>query len=983
MAISNYRAVGLFLRMNKGDSLTDKEQRLLSEVKELDLSTDLRTKQINSLKGLGSFTKLQSLDLSYTQVSSLNELSGLINLKTLNLRGTKVRSLDGLRELTKLETLNLSGTEVTTLDVCCYLKKLQSLDLSNTSINYWDCLSKLTQLLKLNLSYSQVRSLECIRELRKLKTLNLSYTQVRSRSLECIRELRNLETLNLSYTQVSSLNDLSGLMNLKTLNLRRTKVRSLRCIKELRNLETLDLQETEVSSLEELALLDKLTKLCISKIKISSIPQWLIARELSFYPNEENGGKKGVYMKDVQLSEQPVSLFSQSRELIEAYYKEAEPSPLNEAKVIFLGDGGVGKTYSIYRITHKGKQPPSLKTTPGVNITPYECEGSATNINFWDFGGQEIMYSMHRCFLTERTCYVVTVTNRWSEVMRQARRWLKNIECFAPDSRVILAVNLWEGVSYSDLDIDVLRTEFTKLTIDKVEYNAADRNGDGIQKLKESIKDEVGKLPSVKAKVPKSWKEIMEKVRNMTDDSGKSLNYITKEQYQKICEDAKLKDPRKTSDELLDWFNCLGVCFSYHKNAKDGSKITEYMILKPEWLTNAVYIIVNNCQGKVKHGCITYEDILRVLNHPQIYIVKKLKYNQDELRYLLEVMRKFRLSFELPEKREFVPALCPNKTPDNLRPKNSKLHVRCEVRYDYLPDSVVHRLMCDCSEDLRFERCWLKGLYIRDPYGLHAVCEMSKDDGVLYVDVYQVEEKENPFPLSPQWLLRSLLNKIERINNEYDLKSTTWICSHEGKATFRLEFLLDALKKGATYVPAPNSEEYKLYETRRLISQVFDESFKEEISESNETEIEELFLKKLVDKKEIYLMLQNFVHIENSNVATGGGTAYNPGVMIKAEGEARVNNAINSIPELSKQLEEFRNALNKQSVLTPDQKEDLSDALNGLIGSLDNSEEEQSKWKKMVKNAVKRVGNSLYSVIENAASAVVASYLQGYLPPYK
>ena len=81
----------------------------------------------------------------------------------------------------------------------------------------------------------------------------------------------------------------------------------------------------------------------------------------------------------------------------------------------FLGDGGVGKSYTIRRIRNGCKKADyQTEQTPGVEILDYTVpkDGDDYTIHFWDFGGQEILHSMHRCFLTDQTCYVVTVRTR-------------------------------------------------------------------------------------------------------------------------------------------------------------------------------------------------------------------------------------------------------------------------------------------------------------------------------------------------------------------------------------------------------------------------------------------------------------------------------------------------------------------------------------------------------------------------------------------
>ena len=90
--------------------------------------------------------------------------------------------------------------------------------------------------------------------------------------------------------------------------------------------------------------------------------------------------------------------------------------------------------------------------------------GHATTMNgmpfilrFLDFGGQEIMHSMHRCFLTAHTVYVIVCESRDDpEIDGVAARWLETVKAFAPDCPVILALNkcdLNPNVSVNERDL--------------------------------------------------------------------------------------------------------------------------------------------------------------------------------------------------------------------------------------------------------------------------------------------------------------------------------------------------------------------------------------------------------------------------------------------------------------------------------------------------------------------------------------------------
>lgn len=133
-----------------------------------------------------------------------------------------------------------------------------------------------------------------------------------------------------------------------------------------------------------------------------------------------------------------------------AYFEETK-IPVNETKVILLGDGNAGKTYTMERIKANGKKGdyPTCETH-GILITPRTMVsgGKRYNIRFWDFGGQHIMRSMHRCFLSERTCYVVVVSTRPGDMMVQARKWLKTIASFAKGAPVLLVINLIDNDPY-------------------------------------------------------------------------------------------------------------------------------------------------------------------------------------------------------------------------------------------------------------------------------------------------------------------------------------------------------------------------------------------------------------------------------------------------------------------------------------------------------------------------------------------------------
>ena len=93
-------------------------------------------------------------------------------------------------------------------------------------------------------------------------------------------------------------------------------------------------------------------------------------------------------------------------------------------------------------------------------------------------------------------------------------------------------------------------------------------------------------------------------------------------------------------------------------------------------MTSAVYRIIFG-QGEVNNGTITIEEIRRILSEkgsPElsekgIPCLDGVSYSNEECRYVLEIMRKFKVSYRVSPEKEFIPALCNENTPKDLVPE--------------------------------------------------------------------------------------------------------------------------------------------------------------------------------------------------------------------------------------------------------------------------------------------------------------------------
>jgi hypothetical protein len=112
-------------------------------------------------------------------------------------------------------------------------------------------------------------------------------------------------------------------------------------------------------------------------------------------------------------------------------------SRLPEAKILVLGQGGVGKSTLCERVllTNESKDDrllhmPLLEETHDIDMHGIECVllNSERRINFrlWDFGGQNHLHGMHRFFIgAERAMYLLVIDGSRTSKHNRLEYWLR------------------------------------------------------------------------------------------------------------------------------------------------------------------------------------------------------------------------------------------------------------------------------------------------------------------------------------------------------------------------------------------------------------------------------------------------------------------------------------------------------------------------------------------------------------------------------
>ena len=699
---------------------------------------------------------LQELNLDSTALTNLLGVKLPSGLRKLDLRNTDLSSLAGVKLPDGLQELWLGNTQLTSLAEVEWPKGLKWLDLKNTNLMSLSGVKLPDGLKWLSLRNTDVRSFVDVEFPQELKELVLIGTKLES--LAGVDWPQKLQTLYLCGTKLTSLTDAKLPDGLHNLDLRDTELASLLGVKLPRGLKRLWLCRSKLTELpDSVRELKMLETLDLSGLRLDKLPEWLPELGIPFNRNRMGGG---ICLHNTTIEGVDMSIFDQSQEAILQWFEERKQkgeSRLNEIKVVFLGNGDVGKTHTISRLMRDGEKPDSSFTgesTPGIAISDhtYTIDGERIKVHFWDFGGQEIFYSMHRMFLTERTIYVVMVNARDEKRGAQTEEWLDTVKSFTPNAPVLLAVNKLDENPGIELDEPKLREEHPNLK--KILYMSA-RDYDREQfneTFTRAMLELICKSDVPKEKWPTNWKKVKDALGNMEKP------YIRRAEYLDICREC---DVEQNGELLLNWCNDLGVCYR-----REDRRLQDYVILRPEWITNAVYTILSNKWDRVRNGILSLEDIFDLLiSERSRQVLKDIPYSWPDMDYILGVVRRFSLSYAVDENQEFFPMLCSEKSSEVVKDYVNRADVlEFHMEFPYLPNNVLHRLMVERHVELDSDHVWRTGARFRQiDTCLSAVVRMDDKRLKIYV------RSDSEFH-APNTYLSLIAGHVERICGNLNLE---------------------------------------------------------------------------------------------------------------------------------------------------------------------------------------------------------------------
>ncbi|MDQ3005476.1 MAG: GTP-binding protein [Chloroflexota bacterium] len=470
---------------------------------------------------------------------------------------------------------------------------------------------------------------------------------------------------------------------------------------------------------------------------------------------------------------------------------------VREAKLLFVGQGSVGKTSLINQID-SGYFNSAETITEGISITHLKIKPDIT-LNIWDFGGQEIMHATHQFFLTKRSLYLLVLDSRITQEENRAEYWLKIIQSFGGESPVLIVGN---KIDQHPLDID--RTGLQKKypnIVGILETSAA--TGTGIEELKAAIAEQVNNLPHVRDLLPETWFTVKTKLEGL----GRESNFITHDKYLELCAENEVSD--ETSQRtLIGFLHDLGVVLHF----QDDPRLEALGILNPQWVTNGVYKILNSHALFQNKGVLTVSMLDEILNLSEYPRGKRL--------FIVDMMKKFELCYDIePDKSFLVPDLLPKDQPE----LNFNGIPAFEYAYPVLPSSVITRFIVRMNQHIDDGFVWRTGVLLRIGENI-ALVKADIEDRKITIAIDGQEHTRRDALSAIRYQLDEIHDSIKGL----DAQKRVPIRNAPQAEPLKYEYLLKLERAGQETLLVENGNDLVTVNVRQMLSAIESESQRKE-----------------------------------------------------------------------------------------------------------------------------------------------------------
>jgi hypothetical protein len=459
---------------------------------------------------------------------------------------------------------------------------------------------------------------------------------------------------------------------------------------------------------------------------------------------------RSIYLADNPLNPALQSAYEAGLPELMAYLRSLEEAePLYEAKLVLVGEGGVGKTTLLKALMGREGQEPRKDepTTHGVQIDIHalrlshpDKESVEIQLNAWDFGGQEVYRVTHQFFFSRRSLYLLIWEPRAGVQQCQVEDWLRLIRLrVGDDARVlVISTHCRTGGRIARIDKPVFLRDFGSMIVGFHEVDSLvddPETGEkvGIAELKRIIAQEAAGLEQMGMPFNRDWKEARDELLARPEPR------ITYRDFCGVCTEHGLE--AIDAETLAHLMHDLGYIVYY----ADDERLRDDIVLQPEWLTKAISFVLEDRTTQEKDG------ILPDIRLPEVWLDHSFenepRYEPALYPFFLRLMEKYDVSYRLPDGTtslvaQHVPQVRPNLPwlPEQAPPGDQRrIAMVCAMdeeppglvpwmivrTHDYATerqyaDGVVHRLH------------WQKGMFLCHPPHGEAVLEQRGREFHVY-----------------------------------------------------------------------------------------------------------------------------------------------------------------------------------------------------------------------------------------------------------
>jgi hypothetical protein len=424
-----------------------------------------------------------------------------------------------------------------------------------------------------------------------------------------------------------------------------------------------------------------------------------------------------------------------------AYLRSLDDAePLYEAKLVLVGEGGVGKTTLLKALmARNGKEPREGElTTHGVQIDiqalqlPHpEEEGVEVQLNAWDFGGQEVYRVTHQFFFSPRSLYLLVWEPRAGVQQCQVEDWLNMIRLRVGDDAPVLIVSTHckTGGRIARIDKPVFMRDFGSMVVgfhevDSLVDDAATGEKVGIAELKEMIAEQAAQLEQMGMELGRSWREARDELLALPEP------LIPYGRFSEVCRANGLSTV--ATKALAHLMHDLGYVVYY----ADDERLRDDVVLQPEWLTKAISFVLEDRTSQEMDGILPDGRLPEVWRDHSFE--NEPRYDPSLYPFFLRLMEKHDVSYRLPngtaslvaqhvpQVRPDLPWLPEQKPPDDLR----RIAMICAM--DEEPPGLVPWMIVrthdyaterSCADGHVHRLHWQKGMFLCHPPHGDAVLE--------------------------------------------------------------------------------------------------------------------------------------------------------------------------------------------------------------------------------------------------------------------